>query len=231
MEKKIIVVSYGRAKEMYFFYFRNEKINTEIELESEIRNALISHLNTIKNFSKFNSFSCVQETVHKLLEKDCETFNVTAVNINEEDIKDLKLAEWSPEISFKISKNETVFAVFYCHPIYEDDFEFVLFENTSIDKEKFLEDCKMYYLKNNAVAQDSSNYLNLLSTAFNSLGYKKIDVLEFSIGCKQHKIPDIWKKFIGEELFNKYSLACINDAGESPKEKPREINDSDDMPF
>ena len=228
---KNIVVSYGRAKEIYFIYFRNEKINTEIELESEIRNALISHLNTIKNFSKFNSFSCIQETVHKLLEKDCETFNVTAVNINEEDIKDLKLAEWPPEISFKINKNETVFAVFYCHPFYEDDFEFVLFDNTSINKEKFLEDCKMYNLKNNAVDQDSSNYLNLLSTAFNSLGYKKIDVLEFSIGCQHRKIPDIWKKFIGEELFNKYSLACINDADESPKEKPREINDSDDLPF
>ena len=59
--KKNIVVSYGRAKEMYFFYFRNEKINTEIELESEIRNALINHLKTIKNFSKFNSFSCIQK--------------------------------------------------------------------------------------------------------------------------------------------------------------------------
>ena len=229
--KKNIVVSYGRAKEMYFFYFRSDKINNEEELQSEIRNALISHLNTIKNFSKFNSFSCIQKTLHKLVEKDCETFNVSAVNINEEDIKNLKLAEWPPEISFKINKNETVFAVFYCHPLYEDEFEFVLFENTSIDKEKFLEDCKMYYLKNNAVDQDSSTYLNLLSAAFNSLGYKKNDVLEFSIGCQHHKIPDIWKKFIGEELFNKYSLACINDADESPKEKPREINDSDDMPF
>ena len=229
--KKHIVVSYGRAKEMYFFYFRSDKINNEEELQSEIRNALINHLKTIKNFSKFNSFSCIEETVHKLLEKDCETFNVTAVNINEKDIKDLKLAEWSPEKSFKINKDETTFAVFYCHPIYEDEFEFVLFENTLIDKNKFLDDCKRYYLKNDAVDQDSSNYLNLLSTAFNFLGYKKIDVLEFSIGCQHHKIPDIWKKFIGEELFNKYSLACINDADESPKEKPREINDSDDLPF
>ena len=56
-------------------------------------------------------------------------------------------------------------------------------------------------------------------------------MFEFSIGWQHHKIPDIWKKFIGEELFNKYSLACINDADESPKEKPREINDGDDMPF
>jgi hypothetical protein len=89
----------------------------------------------------------------------------------------------------------------------------------------------MYYLKNKAVDEDSSNYLNLLSTAFNFLGYKKIDVLEFSIGCQHRNLPTIWEKFIGEDLYNKFSLACINDADESPKEKPREINDSDDMPF
>jgi len=229
--KKHIVVSYGRAKEMYFFYFRSDKINNEEELQSEIRNALINHLKTIKNFSKFNSFSCIQETLHKLVKKDCETFNVSAVNINKDDLNGIKLAEWSPEKSLKINKDETTFAVFYCHPLYEDEFEFVLFENTSIDKEKFLEDCKMYYLKNNAVDKNYKDYLNLLSADFISLGYKKIDVLEFLIGCQHHKIPDIWKKFIGEELFNKYSLACITDADESPKEKPREINDGDDLPF
>jgi len=229
--KKHIVVSYGRAKEMYFFYFRSDKINNEEELQSEIRNALINHLKTIKNFSKFNSFSCIQETLHKLVEKDCETFNVSAVNINKDDINGIKLAEWSPEKSFKINKDETTFAVFYCHPIYENEFEFVLFENTLIDKNKFLDDCKRYYLKNDAVDQDSSNYLNLLSTAFNFLGYKKIDVLEFSIACQHRNLPTIWGKFIGEDLYNKFSLACINGADESPKEKPREINDSDDMPF
>jgi hypothetical protein len=229
--KKNIVVSYGRAKEMYFFYFRSAKINNEEELQSEIRNALINHLKTIKNFSKFNSFSCIQETLHKLVEKDCETFNVSAVNINKDDLNGIKLAEWSPEKSLKINKDETTFAVFYCHPLYEDEFEFVLFDNPSIDKNKFLEDCKMYYLKNKAVDEDSSNYLNLLSTAFNFLGYKKIDVLEFSISCQHRNLPTIWEKFIGEDLYNKFSLACINDADESPKEKPREINDSDDMPF
>jgi hypothetical protein len=229
--KKNIVVSYGRAKEMYFFYFRSDKINNEEELQSEIRNALINHLKTIKNFSKFNSFSCIQETLHKLVEKDCETFNVSAVNINKDDLNGIKLAEWSPEKSLKINKDETTFAVFYCHPLYEDEFEFVLFDNPSIDKNKFLEDCKMYYLKNKAVDEDSSNYLNLLSTAFNFLGYKKIDVLEFSISCQHRNLPTIWEKFIGEDLYNKFSLACINDADESPKEKPREINDSDDMPF
>jgi hypothetical protein len=89
----------------------------------------------------------------------------------------------------------------------------------------------MYYLKNNAVDKNYKDYLNLLSADFISLGYKKIDVLEYSIGCQHRNLPTIWEKFIGEDLYNKFSLACINDADESPKEKPREINDSDDMPF
>ena len=54
--KKHIVVSYGRAKEMYFFYFRSDKINNEEELQSEIRNALINHLKTFQNLIHFLAF-------------------------------------------------------------------------------------------------------------------------------------------------------------------------------